>query len=61
MELPKDKARRSDIRRSCQKEIERFDSRESGHGAFWRSMTVLGGIGWPIVFFTVGGALVGHL
>lgn len=61
MELPKDKARRPDIRRRCQKEIERFHARESGHGAFWRSLAVLGGIGWPIVLFTVGGALVGHI
>lgn len=55
-----DKVRRADIRRACRKDIERFRSRERGHGAFWRSLGVLGAVGWPIVLLTVGGALLGH-
>lgn len=60
MKPPIDKVRRSDIRRTCRKDIERYRARDEGHGTFWRSLGILGSVGWPIVLLTAGGALLGH-
>jgi ATP synthase protein I len=42
------------------KDMGRFRAREEGHRTFWRSLSVLGGVGWPIVLLTAGGAILGH-
>ena len=60
MNSPPDDARRPDLKRAMRKDIERFRSREKGHGTFWRSLSILGGVGWPIVLLTAGGAILGH-
>jgi ATP synthase protein I len=35
--------------------------REQGHRSFWRSLNVLGMVGWPIVLGSVGGSFLGRL
>lgn len=60
MRSPTDRARREDIRAACRRDSERFRHREAGHGAFWRSVGVLGAVGWPIVLLAAGGAALGH-
>lgn len=60
MKSPYNDARRPDLRRTAQRDIERFRAREPGHRTFWKSLGILGGIGWPIVLLTVGGAFLGH-
>lgn len=55
-----EKLRRPDLRQAFQRDIKRYDARETGHASFWRSLGVLGAVGWPIVLFTVGGAILGH-
>jgi ATP synthase protein I len=52
--------RRPDLRQSFRQGFDRHARRPSGPGPFWRSFRVLGSVGWPIVAFTAGGALLGH-
>ena len=52
--------RRPDLRASLKRDLDRFAHREPGDSSFWRSLGVIGGVGWPIVIATVGGALVGR-
>lgn len=52
--------RRPDLRRTFERDFRRHERREQGHRSFWRSLSVLGSIGWPIVLLTAGGALFGH-
>jgi ATP synthase protein I len=52
--------RRADLRRSLQRDLQRHGRRDPGHRSFWRSLSVLGTVGWPIVCFAVGGAVAGH-
>lgn len=52
--------RQRQMRRSIQRDMERYDTRESASRSFWRSIGVLGSVGWPIVVMTVGGAFVGR-
>jgi ATP synthase protein I len=52
--------RRADLRRSIQRDFRRHGRRDQGHHSFWRSLSVLGTVGWPIVCFAVGGAVAGH-
>jgi predicted F0F1-ATPase subunit len=51
--------RRKDARRRTRVDIERLARRRTG-GQFWRSMALIGSVGWPIVLLAVGGALLGH-
>ena len=51
---------RPDVRRSLQRDVGRFQRRERGSASFWRSLSVLGTIGWSIALPSVGGAWIGH-
>ncbi|MEQ8787816.1 MAG: AtpZ/AtpI family protein [Pirellulaceae bacterium] len=52
--------RRPDVRKSLARDVSRRRRREAGHGSFWRSLGVLGMVGWPIAVGAAGGALLGH-
>lgn len=51
---------RPDIRSALNRDAARLARREVGHRSFWRSLGVLGMVGWPIALSSVGGALLGH-
>lgn len=51
---------RPDIRAAVERDALRRARREVGHGSFWRSLSVLGMVGWPIALSSAGGALLGH-
>ena len=48
--------RRPDLRERTRHDLERFRRREPGH-RFWRSLALVGSVGWPIVLLATGGAL----
>lgn len=52
--------RLDEVRKSVDRDARRLARRERGHGSFWRSLSVLGAIGWPIVLLSSGGAMLGH-
>ena len=52
--------RRPDPRESFRRDVERYTRRERVTSTFWQSLSVIGGVGWPIVLASVGGALVGR-
>jgi ATP synthase protein I len=52
--------RRLDLRDSVRRDMRRHRARESGDRSFWRSLSVLGAVGWPIVVMMVGGAWLGR-
>lgn len=52
--------RRTDLRKTLARDVSRHERRESGHRSFWRSLGVLGMVGWPIALGAAGGALAGH-
>jgi ATP synthase protein I len=52
--------RRPDVRQSIQRDFRRRTHRERDQRSFWRSLSVLGTVGWPIVLFAAGGAAAGH-
>jgi ATP synthase protein I len=56
----RDGARRNDLASTLERDFERRRRREQGHRSFWKWLGVLGMVGWPIAFMTVGGALLGH-
>lgn len=60
MNRSSDGYRRPDLRHAVRKDIERFRGREKGHRSFWRSLGILGAVGWPIVLLSAGGAILGH-
>jgi len=51
---------RPDLRATWQRDLNRHSRREEGDRTFWRSIRVLGSVGWPIVLATAGGAMLGH-
>lgn len=51
--------RRGDLHVSTQRDIDRFRRREQGEH-FFRSLALIGSVGWPIVLFAIGGALLGR-
>jgi ATP synthase protein I len=53
-------SRQSNMRRAVQRDMRRYDSREPTDRSFWRSLSVLGSIGWPIALTMVGGAWLGR-
>ena len=57
---PSSPSRRPDLRASVKRDLDRLAHREPGDSSFWRSLGVIGAVGWPIVIATVGGALVGR-
>ena len=60
MSRPTNHRRRSEIRRTIRRDMQRYRQREPAERGFWRSLGVLGSVGWPIVVMTVGGAWLGR-
>jgi len=50
---------RAKARDRTRRDIERLRRRESG-GGFWRSISLIGSVGWPIVLLATGGAFLGR-
>lgn len=57
---PPDELRRPDLRASLERDLQRYGRREPEGRSFWRSLGVLGSVGWPLVASTVGGTLAGR-
>jgi ATP synthase protein I len=51
---------RVDPRAAVRRDAERLARREQGHRSFWRSLGVVGMVGWPIALGSVGGTLLGR-
>ncbi|MCA9504867.1 MAG: AtpZ/AtpI family protein [Myxococcales bacterium] len=51
---------RPDPRRSVSRDLDRFARREPSASSFWRSLSVLGTVGWSIVLPTVAGVWLGR-
>jgi ATP synthase protein I len=56
---PDDLFRRDDARGRTRQDVERRRGR-APEGGFWRSLALIGSVGWPIVLFATGGALLGR-
>jgi predicted F0F1-ATPase subunit len=56
---PDDPFRRDDARNRTRRDIDRLRGREP-EGRFWRSLALIGSVGWPIVLLATGGALLGR-
>jgi len=54
-----DRFQRDDARRRTRRDIDRRRRRDP-EGRFWRSLALLGSVGWPIALLATGGALVGR-
>jgi len=54
-----DSFRRGDARERTRRDLDRLRRRESG-SRFWRSLALIGSVGWPIVLLATGGALLGR-
>lgn len=53
-------SRRPDPRESLQRDVERHARREPSGASFWRSLSVLGTVGWSIAVPAALGAWLGH-
>lgn len=42
------------------RDLRRHREREPGGRSFWRSLSLIGAVGWSIVLPAAGGALLGH-
>jgi Putative F0F1-ATPase subunit Ca2+/Mg2+ transporter len=51
--------RRGDARERTRRDLARLGRRDSGT-RFWRSLALVGSVGWPIVLLATGGALGGQ-
>lgn len=56
---PDRQSRREDARRATRRDVDRFQRRAPG-GRLWRSLGLIGSVGWPIVLLSTGGAILGH-
>ena len=52
--------RRDELRRAVGRDLARLERGKSPHG-FWRSLALVGSVGWPIALLSAGGAVLGHL
>lgn len=52
--------RRPDARRSFDRDVDRLEHREPSGESFWRSLSVLGTVGWSIALPAALGAWLGH-
>ncbi len=52
--------RRPDLKRSLSAAFRRYERGENRHRSFWKSLAILGSVGWPIVVLSTGGAWLGH-
>ena len=63
MAEPSDQPRRDgrpDARRSLERDVDRLGRREASAESFWRSLSVLGTVGWSIALPAVAGVWLGH-
>ena len=51
--------RQRHTRERTQRDLERL-SRRNAKSSFWRSLALIGSVGWPIVLLTTGGGVLGH-
>jgi ATP synthase protein I len=51
---------RPDARRSLERDVGRLQRREPSAESFWRSLSVLGTVGWSIALPAVAGVWLGH-
>jgi len=51
---------RPDAQRSLERDVDRLKRREPSAESFWRSLSVLGTVGWSIVLPAVAGVWLGH-
>ena len=51
---------RPDARRSLERDMNRLERREPSSESFWRSLSVLGTVGWSIALPATAGAWFGH-
>jgi ATP synthase protein I len=51
---------RPDLHRSLERDVRRHARREPTAATFWRSLSLLGSVGWSIALPAAGGALLGH-
>ncbi len=54
------KPARVDPRAAVRRDAQRLARRETGHRSFWRSLGVIGMVGWPIAMGAVGGTFAGR-
>lgn len=54
------RAKRPDARRCLERDVGRLERREPSAASFWRSLSVLGTVGWSISLPAVAGAWLGH-
>ncbi len=54
------RSRRPDAQRSLERDVDRLKRREPSAESFWRSLSVLGTVGWSIALPAVAGAWLGH-
>ena len=52
--------RRPDAQRSLERDVGRLERREPSAASFWRSLSVLGTVGWSIALPAAAGAWLGH-
>ncbi len=52
--------RRVDPRDAVRRDGSRLSRREQGHRTFWRSLGLIGTVGWPIALGAAGGAFAGR-
>ncbi len=60
MSAPSPPGGRPDPRRSLSRDVDRLARREPGAATFWRSLSVLGTVGWSIALPAALGAWLGH-
>ncbi len=53
--------RTGSMRPALDRDLQRRERRRPGTAEFWRSLRVLGMVGWPIVLSAVGGAWLGRM
>jgi ATP synthase protein I len=58
MSEPSPNFRRTDVQDRTRRDFDRWRRRENGT-PFWRSLALIGSVGWPIVLLATGGALLG--
>jgi len=51
---------RPDAQRSLERDVDRFERRERTGAAFWRSLSLVGSVGWSIALPSAAGAWLGH-
>jgi predicted F0F1-ATPase subunit len=58
MTQPKSGFRRGDIRDRVERDKKRLERRKPS--PFWKSVALVGSVGWPIALFAIGGGVLGR-